>query len=187
MMGVNNLSFAASDAERIVCQSAGWYWPNRNWIIVCERPTAIRRDDDGRLHCETGPAVDYGDTFRLYSWRGTSIPAHWIENRKSLTAQTALTWRNVEQRRAACEILGWSKILDALDARVINKHRNPQIGTLLEVDIPDSGPERFLKVQCGTGRVFALPVPRQITTAMEAQAWTYGLDPNEFSKPEVRT
>lgn len=95
-------------------------------------------------------------------------------------------WANVEQRRAACEIVGWHSILRELHARVIDSNTDPQIGTLLECDIPNSGKERFLQVQCGTGRSFALPVPREVRTALEANAWTYGLRSDEL-KVEART
>jgi hypothetical protein len=108
-----------------------------------------------------------------------------VEGKKP-TPQAALQWPNVEQRRAACEILGWAQILSELDAKVINKDDDEHIGALLEVNLPDSGPERFLSVRCGTGRQFALPVPREIDTALAANAWTYGLDRLSF-KPEVRT
>jgi hypothetical protein len=105
---------------------------------------------------------------------------------KKPSAKEALHWANVEQRRAACEILGWQHILAELDAKVIDKDADAQIGTLLEVNLPDSGPERFLSVRCGTGRQFALPVPREVDTALAANAWTYGLDKLSF-KPEIRT
>ena len=186
-LGVDHPSFAAIRAERDVCGSAGYYWPNRNFIMICERPQAINRDVGGRLHCETGPAVDYGVTFRFYSWHGTTIPAGWIENRAALSAQAALTWENVEQRRAACEIVGWSRILAELSATTINRHDNPQIGTLLEVDLPGSGRSRFLKVLCGTGREFVHSVPREVQTAFDAQAWMWSVDSKEFKQPEVRT
>ena len=170
-----------------MCRSAGWYWPNRDFIIVCERPRAIRRDDAGRLHCESGPAVDYGETFRLYSWHGTTVPSEWIESRASLSPSTALGGENIEQRRAACEIIGWDTILSQLNALVIDADGDPEIGTLVEVVLPDRSKERFLRVRCGTGRNFALPVPREMQSAVEAQAWTWGLDKNSFIKPEVRT
>jgi hypothetical protein len=69
---------------------------------------------------------------------------------------------------------------------VIDQHSSEEIGTLLEVNLPDSGKERFLRVRCGTGRVFCLPVPREMKTALQSNAWTYGLDPSEFTL-EVRT
>ena len=108
-------------------------------------------------------------------------------SKQSLTASVALTCENIEQRRAACEIIGWNKILDELDARVIDEDGDPEIGTLIEVDLPDSGKERFLRVTCGTGRQFAIPVPRDCgDTAIAANSWTYGLTQHEY-KPEIRT
>lgn len=188
LLGVDHPSFSSLRAEAEVCRSAGWYWPNQNWIMISERPQAIRRDNEGRLHCENGPAIDYGETFKLYVWRGTTIPAAWIENPKQLTPQIALSWRNLEQRRAAIEMIGWNRILTEMQATVIDDDRDPQIGTLLEVRLPDlSRPARFLRVQCGTGRTFAVGVPPDVQTALAAQAWMQGRELRDFQKPEVRT
>jgi hypothetical protein len=114
------------------------------------------------------------------------VPEEWIISRESLTPEIALKWKNLEQRRAACEILGWVNILNKLDAEIIDKDSDPQIGTLLEVELPDSGKERFLKVTCGTGREFALAMPKHVKTALEGNAWTYGIDAESY-KIEVRT
>ena len=92
-----------------------------------------------------------------------------------------------EERRAACEILGWANILRELDAKVINEDGDPEIGTLVEVDLPDIGKEKFLRVLCGTKREFALPVPPDMKTALQANAWTFGMDIKDFVVPEVRT
>lgn len=73
---------------------------------------------------------------------------------------------------------------------MIDQDADEMIGTLLEVHIPnignDSMLEKFLKVRCGTGAEFAIPVPPEMRTALEANAWTYGLKPTEYV-PEVRT
>jgi len=139
------------------------------------------------LHRADGPAVEWPEGKSYYFWRGTQVPAEWIANRSALTPAIALSWRSVEQRRAACEIIGWHRILTELPSRSINKHNDPEIGELIEVELPDSGKERFLRVMCGTGREFALPVPRKCRTAIAAQAWTWGMTVKEFTAPEVRT
>lgn len=154
-------------------------------VVVIAAPR-IRMDAARRLHCETGPAVAWSQTVQHW-WHGTRVPATWVEERESLTAQIALTWPQIEQRRAACEIIGWDRILTELSARTIDADPDPLVGTLVEVDLPDSGPERFLYAMCGTGRLFALPVPREMQSAVEAQAWTWSLPEHEFHKPEVRT
>ena len=161
------------------------YWITPTEVLCVEQPSLYI--SDGRLHREDGPAVEWPAGESYCFWRGTQIPNEWITNRASLDAKTALTWPNIEQRRAACEMIGWNRVLFELKAKIISKHPNPQIGELVEVNLPDAGKERFLRVQCGTMREFALPVPPTVKTAIEAQAWTWGIDAKDFKTPEVRT
>lgn len=165
----------------------GWYNAYEDVVVFQDRPEYIKFDEDQRLHSETGPAIRFRDGFSVYSWHGVRIPGTWIENKKELTPETALTWENVEQRRCACEILGWATILETLDSKVVDNDIDPMIGKLLEVDIPYIGKEKFLQVVCGTGRTFALPVPPEMKTALEANAWTYGIEPDLLRSLEVRT
>lgn len=171
-----------------LAKHCGWVSFYEDTVVFQHRPEVIKFDDENRLHCEDGPAIRYRDGYSVYAWHGTNIPAEWIEKKSELTAKIALTWENIEQRRCACEILGWATILRELNSTVIDSDDDPMIGNLLEVDIPDIGREKFLQVLCGTGRTFAIPVPPEMKTALEAQAWTWGLSPSEFGAgPEVRT
>ncbi len=154
--------------------------------FVSERPSLIKRDAEGRLHCDDGPALAFQDGEYLYHHHGVKIPEEWIKDPSSLTPEIALTWENIEQRRAAMEKLGWDKVISSLSPKTIDKDGDPQIGELLEVDLPDSPQSRFLKVLCGTGRTFYLPVPAEMKTALEANAWTYDLSPEDYT-PEIRT
>lgn len=164
-----------------------YIWPLTTVCIASERPVAIHLDDQGRSHCETGPSVVYPDGWGPYCWHGVNVPSEWILNRSSLTAAVALKQDNMERRRAACEIVGWATILKELNARTIDKHPNPMAGELLEVDIPDVGKERFLQAMCGTGRVFAMPVPPESKTVEECQRWL-NFVPNDMDfLPEIRT
>lgn len=170
-----------------LAKHCGWLNVYEDVVVFQHRPESIKMDDENRLHCENGPAIRYRDGYSVYAWHGTRIPGEWIEKKGALTPKIALTWSNIEQRRCACEILGWAKILEQLDAKVINEDKDPEIGVLLEVELPELGKEKFLKVQCGTGRTFCLPVPPTMKTAIEANAWTYNLDLKTFTVPEVRT
>lgn len=170
-----------------LAKHCGWVSFYDDCVVFQDRPVSVKFDEQRRTHSETGPAILYGDGFGVYIWHGVRIPAEWIEKKSELTAKTALTWPNIEQRRCACEILGWSKILDELEGKVIDEDGDPEIGTLLEVSIPEIGREKFLKVKCGTGRIFALPVPPNMKTALEANAWTYNIDPDMLKNLEVRT
>lgn len=158
---------------------------HEEFCIVSNFPEYIKVDAKKMPHCETGASLRWRDGWELYHWHGVAIPKEWVTGKKP-TAQEAITWPNIEQRRAACELLGWKNILEQIQAKSIDKDDDEEIGELLEAYIPDSGRERFLKVKCGTGREFCIPVPRDMRTALEANAWTYNLSPEDYM-PEVRT
>jgi hypothetical protein len=185
VVGVKNLE--KIEGLIAISKEMGWLSMYDTDVVIQKRPTEIHFDENNVLHNETGPAIRYADGFSVYSWHGVRIPGDWIEHKNTkLTPKIALTWANLEQRRCACEILGWAKILKDLKAKVIDEDGDPEIGILVEVNLPDIGKEKFLKVLCGTGREFAIPVPPEMKTALEANAWTYDLQPYEY-KPEVRT
>ena len=160
---------------------------HEKFCIVSDFPVMIKMDDENRAHGQDGPSHSWSDGWQLFHWHGTAVPEHWIMDKKSLSAKEAITWANIEQRRAAIEIIGWAKILKELKAKVIDKDNDPEIGELVEVTLPGIGKEKFLRALCGTGREFALPVPPEMTSAMEANAWTWGLSLDEFKVPEIRT
>ena len=174
------------DIMELISTQCEWWWPYENFVIASERPTTVRFDDQRRLHRENGPAIEYADGYAVWSWHGVRVPENWIIG-KGITPHEALTWENMEQRRAACEILGWDTILDQLKAKTLDKDVDPEIGELIRVRIPDIGDEQFLRVTCGTGRRFALPVPPDMKTALQANSWTYGFDLPTDYQPEVRT
>jgi len=178
---------AQLDAHCQIMRSCGWWYPFNDFCIICDRPELIARDDRGLLHSETGFALRFRDGYGFHAWHGIRIPPEWIEDKPSLKPQTALTWQNIEQRRAACEIVGWHRILSELNAETIDKDEDPLIGELVEVDIPDVGREKFLRVTCGTGRRFAIPMPPTIKTALEGNAWSYGVDTQVIRALEFRT
>jgi len=181
-----NIKLTDIDYMIDIAMNCGWVYLAKDHAIIQDRPLMIKFDDRNRLHCETGPAIQYADGFEVHSWHGVTVPGKWIK--KDLTAAEALKVSNTEQRRAACEILGWANILKELNSVVIDQDEDPMIGTLVEVDIPEIGKEKFLKVLCGTGREFAIPVPPDMRSALQANAWTYGLkNPEDLRNLEIRT
>lgn len=166
--------------ERISTQCE-WWWPHQNAVIASQRPVSVKWDDDRRLHCETGKAVEYANGTGFSAWHGQAIPDEWVTGSPP-TASEALHWPNMDQRAAACEIVGWHNILDQLEAKTIDDSGDHTWGRLVEVDLPDSGKERFLDALCGTGRRFALPVPPDTTSVDAAQSILHGGLPVEILK-----
>jgi hypothetical protein len=165
---------------------AGPRYTHAKFCIVSDRPEWIKIDERNLPHSSAGPSHRWRDGFALYFWHGIRVPAAWIESPKSVDPSAALTWKNIEQRRALAEIIGWKRVLEQLKTKIIDVDSDPQIGTLVEVDIPDAGRTRFVRVQCGTSREFALCVPIEMKTARQANAWTFGIEPDELNL-EVRT
>lgn len=170
-----------------------------NIAFVLNNPEAMTFSDGGLFHGQDKPAIQWRDGTSDCYWQGTSYPSEWLTQMPS--ASEVLRLPNVEQRRAACEMLGWVHILNELGAETLDEHEDPEIGKLVSVQMDielASGQRswvanrgvtvdsRFLIVRCGTGREFALAVPPTVKTALEANAWTYGIDPSIY-KPEVRT
>ena len=174
------------------------YWENaaieggframhEDFCIVSDFPVHIKVDDEMRAHCEDGPSHLWRDGWALYHWHGQEIPTEWITDPSSLTPEIALTWENVDQRSAACEILGWHNIINALNPTVIDTDDDPQIGRLVEIDLPDHGKQKFIHAMCGTGREVAVMADASATSVLEAQAASYGLNKDDFIIPEIRT
>ena len=83
--------------------------------------------------------------------------------------------------------MGWANILTALKAKTLDSDPDPQIGDLVEVQLPDLAQKaKVLRVKCGTGREFAIGIPPHINKALDAQAWIVGLEAKDFISPEVR-
>ena len=166
--------------------NGGFRIMHEEFCMVSDFPAILRTDEQHRPHCADGPSHRWRDGWELYHWHGVRVPRHWIVDR-TLTAGEALAEENIERRRAAMEILGWSSVLDSLHAEVIDADPDPQIGTLLRVDLPDAPGSQFLRVRCATDRDFVLPVPETVRTALEANAWTYDLPPDLLRKIQTRT
>ena len=165
----------------------GFRMMHEEFCIVSDFPEYIKIDDSNLPHCLTGPSHKWRDGWSLYHWHGVAIPGEWTAG-VFPSAKDMLHWPNIEQRRAGCSMMGWAKILDELDAKVIDQDGDPEIGTLFECDLPDSGRELFLKVRCATGREFALIVTNsKAKTALEAQEWMFPVPPEvgKYIKPQL--
>lgn len=167
-------------------QACGWWCP-RGRVVVCALPAQrIRVDRDFNLHSETGPALEWSGEHAAHYWHGTQVPAHWIEQRDSLDPKLALYLQDPAQRHIVATLVGWTRALAGVAMWTVDADPDPQIGTLLEYELPHDGLVRFLRVTCGTGREFMLSVPRFLATARAANAWTYGLAASDYQL-EVRT
>jgi hypothetical protein len=169
-----------------------WAFQIGNFAVTCIARPEIRTED-GRLHSANKPAVSFG-AIQIFCWRGVRVQQAWIERPTEINPHDALMEKNVELRRTAIEIVGWKRIIEQLDAKVIDHNPDPMIGDLLEANLPfdrwgSRGTTRcrFLRARCGTGRTIVLCVPNDFNRADEANAWTQGITVAQLKKLETRT
>jgi len=151
--------------------------------MVSERPLSLKQDERGRLHSESGPAIAFGDGYRIYSWHGATVPADVIENPSSLTADRIMKEWNAEVRRVMIERFGLSKFIIASGAK---KVQEDECGTLYRKEFSNDEALVMVKVinttpePDGTRKEYFLRVPPTVVTAREAVAWTFEMSPAEY-------
>jgi hypothetical protein len=181
-----------------VAQAAGWWWPFSGAVVLTERPTALHRDGQGRLHCADGPALAYPDGFAIWAWHGTRVPADLILKGWDLPAIFAE--RNAEVRRCAIERLGWDRFVQDSGLRKVASAPDPGNDPyhLALYDLPEQlndlydEPARILLCVNGTPEAdgerhrFGLPVPAHHTDPVAAAAELYGWPTEAYRQLQVR-
>ena len=174
-------------------ESCGWILPFEGICFAAERPCTLKLDENNRLHCETGPACAFPDGYAIYAWHGQAIPKEWIEEKHKLTPKIALNQTNGNLRAAAIQIIGWPKMIDMLEAKIVDKHPEGLAGgELLSVKksmiTPNArGDMKFLRAACPRNGIICFRVPDEIQTAHAAQAWSAGFDKDIYKLPSIRT
>ena len=195
------LDVSAAEGLREVARSSGWWWAFRDLAILTERPLALHRDAEHRLHCETGPAIVWPDGWGVHAWHGVCVPAEIIEHSETITPESIATEANAEIRRVMIDRFGRERLLDSaqqigrddfgtLWVRHFGRDREPWV--VVEVingtPEPDGERRRFLlgvpPAFAGRGQTCEVELAGRRTrvprTPLGAVAWTYSLSPEEY-------
>ena len=107
------------DMWRDIAESCCWWWCFENYVVVSERPTVCRMtEQEGRLHCEDGPALAFADGYALYRWHGVNVPTDVITDPRSITIARIDAENNAEVRRIMLERYGEAKYLQDSGAKL---------------------------------------------------------------------
>lgn len=142
------------------------------WIT---HPT-YRRDPEGRLHCDDGPAIesDVGDWYLVH---GVMVPKQVVLSPETITARHIDAEKNSEVQRVMIERWpgGWDRYLRTCGT-LLERRRNER--DMQWEELYDFRGRHLLSVcDPSTGRRYALGVPWRIKTCEEAQRWlSHGLD-----------
>jgi hypothetical protein len=111
-------------------ESACWWWPHKDFVIVSERPAVIHREQVGprgvgshRLHCEDGPAIAFPDGWAIYAYHGVVVPEKVIMHPEDITAEELLAEENAEVRRVMIERMGFERFCSRAKMKVIHTDR----------------------------------------------------------------
>jgi len=169
-------------------------------------PLKLIKNEDGRLHCDNGPAyisltrvIWYkngqlhgmdADKFGsiLYYYEGVRIPPHFFTKPKSVTLKEVLQNPNAEVRYVGIKIIGLDNIMALPTTLVIHKDVD-QFGReriLFEIPKVFDEPTLYVKVvnstaePDGTYKNYFLCVPPTMKTCLEAVAWTNYMKADEY-------
>jgi hypothetical protein len=111
-------------------RTAGWWYPYRDVLLVCERPREIHREPARpsvlsatgvqQLHSAHGAAMSWPDGWAIHAFHGCLVPAWIIEKPQAITVSHIERSRNAEVRRVMIERYGWERYMRDCGARVVD-------------------------------------------------------------------
>lgn len=156
-------------------------------IFVCKAPTRLRLDQRGQPHSTKGEAILWRDGTKNYFLYGVNFSNElWrMITDGSMSCLAILMLDNIEQRMAALKLYGAERILEELDARLIDESRR---GNRL-YEIRNTTLNMVIKLlkyrDPSTGRSYASFVPGGMLRADQAMAWKFYLSEYEYSSLRI--
>jgi hypothetical protein len=196
-----------SRAYEDTAKAAGWWWPHKEFVMVCDRPAVLHVEQVGprgwgshRLHCEDGPAIAWRDGYAHYYWHGVRVPAAVVEEpREAWTVDRLIRdLDNSEVRRVAIERVGWDVLESQLGEPVAVAADPANWPHELKLyDLPDDLFEEPVRLVCMTNaspdkdgtrtRRYGETVPAGIADPVAAQAWAWDVDPSVYRQLQRAT
>ena len=173
-LSICKLELSDNIMDRIKCyrdaqMSAGYWWPNKNFIIVCDTPDTINLDDNGRLHSDDGMAIRWRDGVGLYFSHGQKIPGWIITSPEKITVENIQSEKNVEIKRVMIEKYGVSRYLVDIKAKIVDMDSLTLVGSAPRALIKDhAGNQWLIGTDGSTARVYHMAVDTSIKTCKEA-------------------
>ena len=166
----------------------GVYFPAGDTIVGIPTPK-YSLDEQGRIHSQDGPALEWPDGTTHYLWHGIEVPESVIMNVRSITPKMILEISNTELRRIVIEQYGYREFLSAIPSKIIDSSEK---GILRHVYLPSAYGQKetlaVVEVKDATNEeeTFFIPVHSMVRKVGEAIASTFGMTADEYN-PEVET
>ena len=186
---------------------------SQDYAIICRLPVEVCKDELGRLHSQSGPAVRWADGYANYAIHGVRFDDPTpILHPETITPERVLGESNVEVRRALIDLMGERFVREAnfelvhadTERPVTPCHvclglrptceacgstgvfRPENYRRLLLKRMADDEDMVFLEVVCpSTGKQVLLRVPPGTSSCHQAAAWVAGFDDPSNYRPLV--
>jgi hypothetical protein len=177
-----------------VAQCAGWWWPMRGVVILTERPAELHRDEEGRLHADSGPAVRYPDGWSIWAIHGVRVTQHIVERPETLTVEQIRDEPNVEVRRVMLERFGAERFMTQAGGKMVAQDDwgklwrlpdapdEPQGKPMVLIEMVNSTPEPD-----DTFHTYFERVPPHLKTPLAALAWQAGMTKDQYAQMGPQT
>jgi len=160
-----------AEAYRKINESVNYIWPNRNFVIVCDRPKIILRDSDGRLHSTEQKAIEYKDGWGLYMIHGVKFTEEQFNKAKTATVEDILSWEDIDQRSVLLRERPVETLLENIEKKLVDKTEECGGYELWELDLKDVGKTKILSYKSwSTEKPYVKFVPSNSTNALETVA-----------------
>ena len=164
------------------------------FCIVSILPTRIIRNNSGRLHNPSGPAIEFADGYKQWYINGRSVDQEVFEKALSgkITKKMFLSESNSDVKGAIYEILGQKKMMNLLGAQEVDRreinHANGDVETVTLLKTKErfeeigNQPFAWVKMICpSTGTQYLQGVEPHHTNALEAIASLSPFKSSEYS------
>jgi hypothetical protein len=187
-----------------LARHCGWWAPYSGAAILQHRHSILRRDDQGRIHNETGQAVGYRSGWGVWAWHGVRVPQYVIEQPQLIDAEKIDAEQNVEIRRIMIERMGAEHYMKSAGAVELHRDeygilwRKPRKddSDILMVEVINGTPEpdgttKHYWLRAHPENRLMLPDgkigDKQPLTALAAVASTYGMTGEQYKNLVRRT
>jgi hypothetical protein len=129
----------------------GWWIPYENVVILSERPTVCKTNAEGDLHCDCGPAIMWGDDYKMFFLNGIDVPEQIATlPKEQITKEMFLEEGNADVKREIIKKIGIEQTIALIGAKTIDTYSTVTGGLyeLLEVDYDGKGPRNYIKMKC---------------------------------------
>jgi len=166
--------------------------------IISRFPKNIDRDEKNRLSNNSGPAIEFGDGWKLYYVHGVNFDEELFNNafvNGFLTPEEILGIRNAEQRAVLIQHYGYDAIIERLNPKVIDTYYgiSQVTGTPVKYELLDfvlsGNNHRVVQVEDHTLHkkvTLGVPITKGTSSCLGAIAWTFGMTESEY-KPLIES